>query len=178
MLEIDSIIEELEKEPIPPLLKDDGQPIFKDSWEAEAFAIGNILVKQGFLTCSQWVEIFSQEIKEAQAKGDPDRGDTYYQHWLNALERLCIERGLTDWESYQYELKLWHRAVKNTPHGVPLTLENAFLSDDFDQDQDHHHNHHHHDHHSHHHHNTGDRPTDKLPENMWKPVAVVKLQAT
>jgi hypothetical protein len=64
MTTFDPILEDLTQEPIPPLLKDDGQPIFKDSWEAEAFAIGNLLIKQGFLSCSEWVEIFSQEIKK------------------------------------------------------------------------------------------------------------------
>ncbi len=156
MSEIQSILEELANEPIGPLLKGDGYPIFQDSWEAEAFAIGNILIKQGFLTCSEWVEIFSEQIKLAQAQGDPDRGDTYYSHWLSALEKLCFERGLSDFQSYQNSLRLWKKAIRNTPHGVPLALENAFLSQDDD-----HHDHHHHDH---------------YPENMFTPISVVKLK--
>ncbi|MFM7573409.1 MAG: nitrile hydratase accessory protein [Snowella sp.] len=165
MKTLDPILEELTQEPIPPLLKDDGQPIFRDSWEAEAFAIGNLLIKQGFLSCSEWVNIFSEEIKKAQVQGDPDRGDTYYSHWLNALERLCIERGLTDWQTYQKQLQLWHQAVLNTPHGVPLAIENAYL--ETDDNHDHHDHSHHHRHHHHHH-------SDKLPENMLKPVAVFR----
>jgi hypothetical protein len=85
MTTLDPILENLTQEPIPPLLKDDGQPIFKDSWEAEAFAIGNLLIKQGFLSCSEWVEIFSQEIKKAQAKGDRDRGDIPKTNCQNQL---------------------------------------------------------------------------------------------
>ena len=165
MTTLDPILENLTQEPIPPLLKDDGQPIFKDSWEAEAFAIGNLLIKQGFLSCSEWVNIFSQEIKKAQALGDSDRGDTYYSHWLNALERLCIERGLTDWETHQKQLQLWHQAVLNTPHGVLLAIENAYR--ETDDDPDHHDHSHHHEHHHHHH-------SDELPENMLNPVAVFK----
>ncbi|MFM7383281.1 MAG: nitrile hydratase accessory protein, partial [Microcystaceae cyanobacterium] len=154
---------------IPPLLKDDGQPIFKDSWEAEAFAIGNLLIKQGFLSCSEWVEIFSQEIKNAQAKGDRDRGDTYYGHWLNALERLCVERGLTDWETYEKQLELWHQAVLNTPHGVPLAIENAYR----EREEDHAHFHHHDHIHGHHHHH---HEAESLPENLFTPVAIVNLK--
>jgi nitrile hydratase accessory protein len=159
MTTLDPILEELTQEPIPPLLKDDGQPIFRDSWEAEAFAIGNLLIKQGFLSCSEWVNIFSEEIKKAQVQGDPDRGDTYYSHWLNALERL------TDWQTYQKQLQLWHQAVLNTPHGVPLAIENAYL--ETDDNHDHHDHSHHHRHHHHHH-------SDKLPENILKPVAVFR----
>lgn len=169
MTTFDPILEDLTQEPIPPLLKDDGQPIFKDSWEAEAFAIGNLLIKQGFLSCSEWVEIFSQEIKNAQAKGDRDRGDTYYSHWLNALERLCMERGLTDWETYQKQLELWHKAVLNTPHGVPLAIENAYR----EREDDHNHSHHHDHTHGHHHHH---HESESLPENMLTPVAVFKLK--
>ena len=167
MTTFDPILEDLTQEPIPPLLKDDGQPIFKDSWEAEAFAIGNLLIKQGFLSCSEWVEIFSQEIKKAQAQGD--RGDTYYSHWLNALERLCMERGLTDWETYQKQLELWHQAVLNTPHGVPLAIENAYR----EREDDHNHSHHHDHTHGHHHHH---HESESLPENMLTPVAVFKLK--
>ena len=36
------------------------------------------------------------EIKRAQAAGDPDTGETYYRHWLNALERLVAEKGVAD----------------------------------------------------------------------------------
>jgi|GEM_PF-1043320 len=98
------------------------------------------------------VEIFSEQIKLAQAQGDLDRGDTYYSHWLSALEKLCFERGLSDSQSYQNSLQLRRKAIKNTPHGVPLALENAFLSQD-----DHHHGHEH------------------YPENMFTPISVVKI---
>ena len=35
------------------------------------------------------------EIKRAQAAGDPDTGETYYSHWLNTLEKLVAEKGVT-----------------------------------------------------------------------------------
>ena len=160
-------IQTLQQEPIPPLIKDNGDPVFRDSWEAEAFAIGNLLIKQGFLSCSEWVEIFSQEIKAAQAQGDPDRGDTYFSHWCSALERICVERGLTNWGDYQEQLDLWHQAVLNTPHGIPLAIENAYRDTEEPYGDDHHHHHHHHEH--------GHRhiDLDHLPENLLNPVAVI-----
>ena len=39
------------------------------------------------------------EIKRAQAAGDPDTGETYYLHWLAALERLVAEKGVTSGET-------------------------------------------------------------------------------
>jgi len=39
-------------------------------------------------TWPQWAAALSRQITQAQAAGDADLGDTYYQHWLLALESL------------------------------------------------------------------------------------------
>ncbi len=39
--------------------------------------------------------VISAEIAAAQAAGDPDLGDTYYRHWLAALEKIVVQKGLT-----------------------------------------------------------------------------------
>ncbi len=157
MSECKSIRDELFSEPAEPLLREGEDNPFRNVFEAELFAIGNILIKQGFMTQMEWVDVFSQEIKAAQDRGDPDRGDTYYDHWASALERIFIERGLTDRETLTEQQQLWERARKNTPHGVPLALENAFLTQSED-DHDHDHHHHHH----------GEMP----PEEMLRPMTV------
>jgi hypothetical protein len=66
--------------------------------------------------------MLSQEIKAAQERGDPDLGDTYYQHWLNALERLCIAKGLVDRETMHQRQEEWRHAYHHTPHGQPVEL--------------------------------------------------------
>jgi Nitrile hydratase beta subunit len=38
----------------------------------------------------------SAEIQQAQAGGDPDLGDTYYRHWLAALEKIVLAKRLAD----------------------------------------------------------------------------------
>ncbi len=67
----------------------------------------------------------SQEILAAQAEGDPDLGDTYYRHWLKALERMCTERQLVSGASLDERKALWQRAYLNTPHGQPVELAAA-----------------------------------------------------
>ena len=67
---------------------DAGTPVFKEPWEAKAFAMTLALYERGLFTWPQWAEALSQQIKLAQAAGDADLGDTYYQHWLLALESL------------------------------------------------------------------------------------------
>jgi nitrile hydratase accessory protein len=115
----------LEREALSPLPQKQGEPVFQDSWEAEAYAIGNLLVKEGHLLSAEWMQRMAVAISAAQAAGDPDHGDTYYQHWCAALESFCFDRNWISPDLYQQQLALWAAAIANTPHGVPLALENA-----------------------------------------------------
>jgi nitrile hydratase accessory protein len=80
------------------------------------------LYRRGLFTWPEWAATLSEEIKRAQAAGDPDRGDTYYRHWLNALERLVSEKGATDPASLVRYRDAWDRAAHRTPHGQPIEL--------------------------------------------------------
>ena len=71
-------------------------PEFNAPWEALAFAMALQLHQKGLFTWNEWAETLAQVIRDAQAEGDPDLGDTYYLHWVRALERLMIGRGLAD----------------------------------------------------------------------------------
>ena len=79
---------------VPSLPRDEGGPVFHEPWEAQAFAMTLALYRRGLFTWPEWAAALSEEIKRAQAAGDPDRGDTYYRHWLAALERLVAEKQL------------------------------------------------------------------------------------
>ena len=74
---------------LPRLPTDQEGPIFREPWEAQAFALAVKLSESGAFTWPEWVDVFAAEIQRAQDAGDPDLGDTYYTHWLNALERIC-----------------------------------------------------------------------------------------
>ncbi len=71
-------------------------PVFNAPWEALAFGLALQLHQKGLFTWNEWAETLAQVIRDAQAEGDPDLGDTYYLHWVRALERLMIGRGLAD----------------------------------------------------------------------------------
>jgi len=76
---------------LPGIPLDAGSPVFKEPWEAKAFAMALALHERGVFTWPQWAEALSRQIALAQAAGDADLGDTYYQHWLLALESLVIK---------------------------------------------------------------------------------------
>lgn len=130
-------------EPCKPLLRPKGEAPFHDSWEAEAYALGNLLVKLNHVTPKEWMELMAESIQEAQSFGDPDTGESYYQHWCRSLEKYCFKTGLSHPSDHREILALWKQAINNTPHGVPLKLENAFLSSPDHADDQHHHHHSH-----------------------------------
>jgi nitrile hydratase accessory protein len=111
---------------LPGLPHDEAGPVFHEPWEAQAFALAVRLSESGYFTWPEWVEVFSQEIKAAQERGDPDLGDTYYQHWLGALERICTEKGLVLQAALKQRKAAWRRAYLNTPHGQPIRLSAAY----------------------------------------------------
>ena len=111
---------------LPALPRDHDGPVFNEPWEAKAFALVVRLSEAGCFTWEEWVEVFSREIEAAQRRGDPDLGDTYYQHWLNALERICRDKGLVGDEDMRRRKADWRRAYLNTPHGRPIELSAAF----------------------------------------------------
>ncbi len=100
----------------------DGAPVFAVPWEASAFALAVRLSGEGYFTWDEWAAVLSEEILAAQRDGDPDLGDTYYRHWLRALERLCRERGLVSQAEASDRRDEWRKAYLNTPHGKPVEL--------------------------------------------------------
>jgi len=119
------VVDDCATDQVTPLLRDEGRPLFNDSWEVEAFAMGRILVEEGTVSSSEWYDTIGAAIKAAQERGDPDNGDTYYQHWMAALERVCMDKGLFDEPTLHETQAVWMKAVANTPHGVPIRIENA-----------------------------------------------------
>lgn len=97
-------------------------PVFGAPWEAQAFAMALALHERGLFSWPEWAAILAEEIKRAQLAGDPDTGDTYYRHWLAALERIVAEKGAADPLALAHYRAAWHRAALRTPHGLPITL--------------------------------------------------------
>jgi nitrile hydratase accessory protein len=102
--------------------RDDDGPVFREPWEAQAFAMALALHERGLFTWSEWAATIADEIKRAQAAGDSDTGETYYRHWLNTLERLVAEKGVTDSNTLTRYRDAWDHAADRTPHGKPIQL--------------------------------------------------------
>jgi nitrile hydratase accessory protein len=102
--------------------RDQHGPVFHAPWEAEAFALAVSLKERGLFTWKEWAATLGDEIKKAQAAGDPDTGETYYQHWLATLERILAAKGVVDSGALARTRDAWQRACARTPHGIPIEL--------------------------------------------------------
>jgi nitrile hydratase accessory protein len=107
---------------VPGIPCDAEGPVFREPWEAQAFAMAVSLQARGLFTWPEWAQVLGAEIKRAQAAGDPDTGETYYRHWLAALERLVAEKGVTDATTLDRYRDAWDHAADRTPHGTPIEL--------------------------------------------------------
>src|SRR6185295_17499743 len=108
---------------VPGIPRDAEGPVFREPWEAQAFAMTLTLYERKMFTWPEWAATLAEEIKRAQGQGDPDTGETYYRHWLNALERLVAQKGVTDAATLARYQRAWDHAADRTPHGQPIELQ-------------------------------------------------------
>lgn len=132
---------------------ENGEPVFKEPWEAQAFSLVIALHESGVFSWDEWsdalaqairgnlhpggVEEVVQRVSEAVAEDagedagkettermeeKEDRPDSYYQHWLAALEHLAIAKGLSGAGELAQRVQAWRDAYLATPHGQPVEL--------------------------------------------------------
>jgi nitrile hydratase accessory protein len=96
---------------------------FREPWEAHAFALTLQLHERGLFTWPEWAEALAAQIAAVQARGDADLGDTYYRHWLAALEALVAAKGAASADELAHTRDAWAHAAERTPHGQPIELQ-------------------------------------------------------
>jgi nitrile hydratase accessory protein len=107
---------------VPSIPRDADGPVFREPWQAQAFAMALALHSRGVFTWPEWASMLAEEIKRAQAGGDPDSGENYYLHWLATLERMVAHKELGDAETLRRYHDAWDHAADRTPHGQPIEL--------------------------------------------------------
>jgi nitrile hydratase accessory protein len=118
----DSGVEAVRLDALPRLPREKDGPVFAEPWQAQAFALAVKLSEQGHFTWKEWAATLGEELKAAEYRGGPDDGTHYYEHWLAALERLVVDKGLTDRDAMRERKEAWAQAYLHTPHGTPVEL--------------------------------------------------------
>ena len=98
---------------------DSPQQNFREPWEAQAFALSVHLRDRGLFSAQEWAQALGAELANAGAHDTPE---AYYQHCLNALEKLVIAKGAASTEALAHIKDLWQAAAAATPHGNPVQL--------------------------------------------------------
>jgi nitrile hydratase accessory protein len=99
--------------------------VFGEPCQAHAFALAVKLSERGHFTWKEWAAALADELKAAENRGEPDDETQYYEHWLAALERLVVEKGLTDREVMRERKEAWTEAYLHTAHGKPVELNGS-----------------------------------------------------
>ena len=99
---------------VPGIPRDTEGPVFREPWEAQAFALALALQERGLFTWGEWAAVLGEEIRRAQAAGDPGTGETYYHHWLATLERVVAEKGASDAGTLTRYRDAWDHAADRT----------------------------------------------------------------
>ena len=111
----------------PPVSPDwpgsNGEPVFSEPWQAHAFAMVLRLHEQGLFSWSEWASALAVQIGAAQTRDEADLGDTYYRHWLSALESIVAAKGASSAAELERYRDAWDCAADRTPHGQPIELQ-------------------------------------------------------
>lgn len=107
---------------LPALPRDDEGPVFKAPWEAQAFAMTLTLHARGVFIWREWADALAAELAAAAARGAPDDGSHYYEHWLAALEKLVGRKQIVPGDELERRVNEWDAAAQATPHGQPIVL--------------------------------------------------------
>lgn len=93
---------------------------FDEPWQAEALALSMALVQAGRFSSAEWAASLGSAIRHAA--GDRDVGSSYYNHVLDALEQLVLEKSMATKDALAARKEAWRAAYAQTLHGQPVLL--------------------------------------------------------
>lgn len=74
-------------------LADELRPAFNEPWQAEAYALVQVLIETGRISSSQWAKAFGAALREAAGQGEPDSSNTYYATLSETIQRVLVAGG-------------------------------------------------------------------------------------
>lgn len=97
-------------------------PVFEAPWHAQSFALAVYLNERGIFDWPEWTQVFGATLAEHGLAKDLDGGDDYFLTWVEALERICTDKGVAELEALSVLKGSWERAYLVTPHGAPVDI--------------------------------------------------------
>ncbi|MEM8700354.1 MAG: nitrile hydratase accessory protein [Pseudomonadota bacterium] len=102
-------------------LDEDGGPVFEAPWQARVFAMTVQAHQAGMFEWTEWADTLGAEL----ARDGDGSGETagYYDHWLNAFEKILKSKGIAGAGQLSALRQAWDAAARATPHGAPIELK-------------------------------------------------------
>lgn len=117
-------------EPLGPLKRTDGDPVFDEAWQAQALAIADSLVKRGTFSAAAWATALGKEVHREANDGEADDALSYYRAVVAALESILDDTGTATRDEVDVRRDQWEQAYLDTPHGKPVKLNSASTDDE------------------------------------------------
>ena len=73
------------------LPRKNGELVFESAWEGRVFGLATALHNGRLFEWNEFRDRLIDEISAADRRGEDDG---YYEHWLDAFERLLLDKGL------------------------------------------------------------------------------------
>src|SRR3712207_5102858 len=73
------------------LPRKNGELVFEAAWEGRVFGLATALHSEQRFAWDEFRDRLIEEIAEADRTGEPSH---YYERWLDAFERLLVDKGL------------------------------------------------------------------------------------
>jgi nitrile hydratase accessory protein len=97
--------------------------VFQSPWHSQLFAITVQLSEQGNFLWTEFVEIFGESLNQARLKIQSlDGNDNYFNCWLNALEKIIVDKNMGSLQNLSLLKENWTKAYLATPHGQPVKI--------------------------------------------------------
>jgi nitrile hydratase accessory protein len=97
--------------------------VFQSPWHSQLFAITVQLSEQGNFLWTEFAEIFGESLNQARLKiKSLDGNDNYFNCWLNALEKIIVDKNMGSLENLSLLKENWTKAYLATPHGQPVKI--------------------------------------------------------
>ena len=105
------------------MLRGEQRPAFNEPWQAEAYALVQVLIETGRISPQEWATLFGAALRDAAIDGKPDKSETYYAALSKALEHVLVVGGVVHDAEVEQRTDDWRGAYRRTPHGKPVKLE-------------------------------------------------------
>jgi nitrile hydratase accessory protein len=103
------------------MLQDEQRLAFNEPWQAEAYALVQVLIETGRISPTEWAQAFGASLREAAAEGEPG-SDTCYAALSQALERVLVAGGRLQGAEVRQRIDDWRAAYHRTLHGMHVRL--------------------------------------------------------